>query len=163
MPFQGKPMQNPIVFLVILGEKTFSPSSPKAVSPSSFSQAHPGSPKTTPVKCLASPDWFPPAEASARKSTVCGLNGCLPRLVNLARPLPFKSSTRLASSRLLRPPSFFRGPLCFASLRFEKYAPAYFFEHKANFRKRFRQLPKPRRCCGPPNRTKLTLILRIKL
>ena len=27
---------------------------------------------------------FPPAKASERKSTACGLNGCLPRLVNLA-------------------------------------------------------------------------------
>ena len=41
--------------IIFAGEKTFSPSSPKAVSPSSFSQANPGSPKTTPVAT-----WLPP-------------------------------------------------------------------------------------------------------
>jgi len=42
--------------IIFAGEKTFSPSSPKAVSPSSFSWANPGSPKTTPVATWLTPD-----------------------------------------------------------------------------------------------------------
>jgi hypothetical protein len=46
----------------------------------------------------------PPRRPSQRKSTVCGLNRFPPRLINSRGPCTFKSSTRLASSRLLRFP-----------------------------------------------------------
>ena len=95
------------------GEKTFSPSSPKRLSFLFLLGRTKVRLKRHSFIVMASPDLpLDPAEASTRKRTVCGLNG---------PPSPSrKSSTRLASSRLLRSPALSRGPLCFASLPNEK-------------------------------------------
>ena len=126
-------------------EKRLSPRRAQSVSPSSFSQAHPGSPKTTPALSVwPSPDLVPPPRRPLqRKSTVCGLN----RGTQLSRqgsgsPL-FKSSTRLVprGSCPSRPAS--AGRSASASLSVQKICPAYFFDRNRTSKK-LRQLPKPR-------------------
>jgi hypothetical protein len=78
-----------------------------------------------------------------RKSTVCGLNGCLPRLIYPRgtchlnpRPVSF-----LAALALSRPSS--AGRSANASLSARKICPAYFFDRNRTSKK-LRQLPKPR-------------------
>jgi hypothetical protein len=138
--------------ITFMGEKTFSPSSPKAVSPSSFSQAHPGSPKTTPVLSVwPSPDLLPPPRMPLqRKSTVCGLNSRRPLSRQGSGSPLFQSSTRLVprGSCPSRPSS--AGRSANASLSVRKICPAYFFDRNRTSKK-LRQLPKPRLCCGSQN------------
>ena len=82
---------------------------------------------------LASPALIPPPRRPLqRKSTVCGLNGSPPRLVHLARHLPFKSSD---PSRYTRGScafhAFFRGALLIAPLSARKICNSIFSRSKA--------------------------------
>src|SRR5260370_40790080 len=68
----GEPSERLLSVLCVTaspGEKIFFPSSPKAVSHSSFSHAHPNSPNPTPFPIVSpSPDLLPPpANASPRQ------------------------------------------------------------------------------------------------
>src|SRR5271166_1702662 len=101
---------------IISGEKTFSLSSPRAVSPSSFASANPGSLKITPLSCLAHARSTPNPRASSGQEYRLRLKRPTP---NAARRCPpFKSSTAF---RALAPTASFRGSLCFASLSAKKY------------------------------------------
>ena len=93
----------------LLWEKRLSPRrAPKRSLLPLSPRSNPGSPKTTPVPSVwPSPGLLPPPRRPLqRKSTVCGLNGSPPRLINSRGTLPFKSSTP-AFAGLLPFPAFY--------------------------------------------------------
>src|SRR5260221_1550719 len=129
-----------------LGEQTFSLRASAAggpVLPLSH-RSNPGSPNTAPV-----PSVWPfarvtsaTAEALQRKSTVCGLNGSPPRLVNLARRLPFQSSTRLVPRGSCAYKAFLRGALLIAPLSARKICNSIFSRSKAANSKKTKNPPR---------------------
>jgi hypothetical protein len=75
--------------------------------------------------------YLPRGGLRKHKSTVCGLNGSPPRLANLARRLPFKSSDPSRYTRVSCAfQAFLRGALLALRFRLEKYATAFFLVRK---------------------------------
>src|SRR5271166_4781888 len=98
------------------------PVDPQNCSPSSFSEANPGSLKNHSFSLSGLRQiHVEPTVGLCRKSAVYGLNGLRPTL--RVGALHLKSSTAF---RALAPTASFRGSLCFASLSAKKYGTPYF-------------------------------------
>ena len=134
---------------VVLGEKRLSPRRGSAAGGSLL----PLSPRRTQVRLI--PLLYqvsghrldvlpPPRRPLQRKSTVRGLSGCLPRLINSRGTLYFNPQPVSANSRLLGFPGLLpRVALLAFRFRLKKYAQHYVFDRNRTSKK-VRQLPKPR-------------------